>query len=234
MGGLGSERERVEQKRRAAVRAADHVADGMLLGLGSGSTAELFVRALAERVSAGLRVSCVASSARTATLAAALGLHVGELEGPLDLAVDGADAIERSTLHAIKGLGGALTREKLVALAAQRFLLVGDDSKLVRRLSERADLPLPVEIIAYGWRMTRGRLAVLGDPVIRQRDGAPFVTDNGNLIADLYHADLSDPGAIAAMLTTLPGVVEHGLFLGIATAAIIAGDGGITELSRDP
>jgi ribose 5-phosphate isomerase A len=234
MGKPGSERERLAQKRLAAEHAARFVSDGMTLGLGSGSTAELFVRALAPRVAAGMRVRCVASSARTATLASGLGLSVGELDGPLDLAVDGADAIERASLHAIKGLGGALTREKLVALAAARLMLVGDDSKLVERLSDRPDLPVPVEILSFGWRLTLRRLAALGEPLVRQRAGEPFITDNGNLIADLYRADLRDPSALATMLTALPGVVEHGLFLGLATCAFVAGDDEVLELKVTP
>jgi ribose 5-phosphate isomerase A len=233
MGKPGSERERLEQKRLAAEHAAACVTDGMMLGLGSGSTAELFVRALAPRVAAGLHIRCVASSARTATLASSLGLSVGDLDGPLDLAVDGADAIERGTLHAIKGLGGALTREKLVALAATRFMLVGDDSKLVERLGERQDLPVPVEILSFGWRLTVRRLAELGDPLVRQRHGEPFITDNGNLIADLYGSDLRDSAALATTLTLLPGVVEHGLFLGLATNAFVAGDDGVLELTAE-
>jgi ribose 5-phosphate isomerase A len=233
MGKPGSERERLEQKRLAAEHAAGFVTDGMTIGLGSGSTAEMFVRALAPRVATGLRLRCVASSARTATLARGLGLSVGDLDGPLDLAVDGADAIERTSLHAIKGLGGALTREKLVAQAAARFMLVGDDSKLVERLSDRLDLPVPVEILLFGWRLTLWRLAALGDPAIRQRQGEPFITDHGNLVADLYRADLRDPAALATTLTLMPGVVEHGLFLSLATCAVVAGTDGVLELTAD-
>lgn len=222
-----------DQKRRAAERAAALVEDGMSLGLGSGTTAELFVRAIAPHVADGLRLRCVASSGRTERLAGELGIPLMELEGELDLAVDGADAIERGSLAAIKGKGGALTREKVVALAARRFILVGDGSKLVNRLSDALPaMPVPVEVLQFGWRMTRLRLAALGDPVLRERGGAPFVTDNGNLVLDLYNAPLDRPADLAAAISGIPGVVEHGLFLDMASLAFVGDSEGIQELRR--
>jgi ribose 5-phosphate isomerase A len=234
MGRPGSAAERVEQKQRAGMRAAELVADGMTVGLGSGSTAEQFVRALGQRAAAGARFRCVASSGRTTALAREVGLEIVELDGPLDLAIDGADAIERDTLRAIKGLGGALTREKLVALAARTFVLIADDSKLTPTLAERPDLPAPIEVLTFGWQLTRQRLAAFGEPTLRERDGAPFVTDNGNLILDLYHADLAQPELLAETLNGVPGVVAHGLFLGIASSAIIASEDGVLELTATP
>jgi ribose 5-phosphate isomerase A len=211
-------------KRLAAERAAELVEDGMTVGLGSGSTSELFVRALGERIADGLRINGVASSRRTEAVAAEVGLPLVDLTAPIDLAVDGADAIERGTLNAVKGLGGALTREKLVALAAHRFILVGDRSKLVDRLADRqTTLPVPVEVLAFGWKLTSKRLETLGGPILRERDGKPLITDNGNLILDLYLPPLDRPADLSAALHAIPGVVEHGLFLNLASLAIVAG-----------
>jgi ribose 5-phosphate isomerase A len=221
-----------EHKRLAARRAAELVEDGMVLGLGSGSTAEQFVWAVGERIASGLTVSGVATSSRSARIATEAGLPLVDLDGPIDLAVDGADAIERGSLSAIKGLGGALTREKLVAMSARRFVLVGDASKMVERLSDvLPSIPVPIEILRFGWPMTRSRLAVLGEPVLRVREDCPFVTDNGNYILDLYQADLTDPPRLGHLVDAVPGVIEHGLFLSIASLAIVSGTGGIEELS---
>lgn len=220
-----------EHKILAARRAAELVEDGMLIGLGSGSTAELFVRELAPRIAAGLRLTAVATSERTVRVAEEIGLALVDLTGPLDLAVDGADAIERGTLAAIKGRGGALTREKLTALASRSFVLIGDDSKVATRLAEvSATMPVPVEVLPFGWQVTRTRLEGLGLPVLRERGGEPFVTDNGNHVIDLFHAPLDDAASLAEAISRVPGVIEHGLFLGIATLAIVAGERGVEEL----
>jgi ribose 5-phosphate isomerase A len=225
--------EQLEWKRLAAERAALLVEDGMMLGLGSGSTAEMFVRALAPRVAAGLHIQAVASSTRTERLAREIGIELIELAAPLDLAVDGADVIERGTLNAIKGLGGALTREKLIALAARRFVLIGDVSKCADRLADHPDyVPVPVEVLRFGWQLTCRRLEPLGRALLRQRDGATFITDNGNVIVDLFDADLTAPEPLARAIDDLPGVVMHGLFLGIAETAIVAGAHGVEVLGR--
>lgn len=222
-----------KQKQRAAYQAVALVEDGMSLGLGSGTTAELFVRALAPIVASGLRIRCVATSGRTETLALKLGIPLEDLNSELDLAIDGADAIERGSLAAIKGRGGALTREKIVALAARRFVLVGDTSKLVDRLGDVGSvLPVPVDVLQFGWRMTRLRLAALGDPILRELNGVPFVTDNGNLVMDLYNAPLGRPADLAASITGITGVVEHGLFLDIAAMALVGDGDGVLELQR--
>jgi len=221
-----------ELKRQAGERAAMLVEDGMTIGLGSGSTALAFVRALGQRVAEGLRVRAVSSSERTSAAAAAVGIELIDLVGRLDLAVDGADVIERGSLHAIKGLGGALTREKLVALATDRFILIGDSSKVTEHLREsQPRIPIPVEVVPFGWKLTRERLGQLGDPVLREHDGTPFVTDNGNLVLDLYGTDVDQPEQLAATLKEMTGVVEHGLFLNMAALAIVAGQGGIEELT---
>lgn len=219
------------QKQRAAERAAALVEDGMRIGLGSGTTAELFVRALASRVHDGLRVSMVSSSERTQRLAVELGLTVVELNAPIDLAIDGADAIEVGTLAAIKGRGGALAREKLVAASASRFVLVADASKVVMTLDDvRALTPVPIEVLPFGWQTTARRLERIGSPALRTRDGKPFVTDNGNLILDLRVATLGAPAVTACDIAATIGVVEHGLFLEMAELALVGTDAGVDEL----
>lgn len=221
-----------QQKRLAGQHAATLVEDGLRVGLGSGTTAREFVRALGERVVGGLRVRGVASSFRTAQLAREVGIPLDDHDGPLDLAVDGADAVERETLAAIKGLGGSLTREKLVAQAANRFILICDESKLHRRLADsQPEIPIPVEVLPFGWKLTLMRLSVLGNPILRELEENPFVTDNGNFILDLYGSDLEDAVHLASRIKACSGVVDHGLFLNMATEAIIAGPEGIQTLT---
>lgn len=220
-----------EQKRQAGEQAALLVEDGMTVGLGSGTTAMAFVRALGERIHSGLRVRAVSSSVLTSRLAHSAGIELIELDSRLDLAIDGADAIERGSLCAIKGLGGALTREKLVAMAADQFVLVGDASKVFGQLAEsQPRVPIPVEVLPFGWQLTCGRLSAIGEPVLRMFDDKPLITDNGNLILDLYSADYTRISDIANAIKEITGVVEHGLFLNMASRAIVAGDDGVEEL----
>ncbi len=209
-------------KQQAAERAAELIEDGMSVGLGSGTTAHHFVRALGSRVATGLTITAVSSSMATAQLAESLNIPLGSLETSLDIAIDGADIIEKTTLHAIKGLGGALVREKLVALAATEFVLIADKSKLAARLADRADdIPVSVEILPFGWRSTRKRLEKLGSPVLRRSGTRPYVSDNHNYIIDLYDYEADDIECVAARLKSLAGVVDHGLFLNLANRAII-------------
>lgn len=222
-----------EYKRLAGSRAAELVEDGMRVGLGSGTTAAHFVYALGLRVQHGLRVTAVASSERTRALAASHGIELVELDAPLDLAADGADAIERGSLAAIKGLGGALVREKLIAEHSARFVLIADYSKLFDALSDsQPRIPVPVEVLPFGWRLTQLALGHHGEPVLRQSAGEPFVTDNSNVVLDLFHADYTDVPRLAAALKALHGVVGHGLFLDTASDVIIAGPAGIELLGR--
>lgn len=196
----------------------------MLLGLGSGSTARLFIAGLA-----GRHVRCLASSEASAAQARALGLEVlDELDRPCDLAVDGADEID-AELGLIKGRGGALFREKLVALNSERFVVVADESKLVRRLGVGA---LPVEVLPFLWRRTAERFSRRGIAwQLRGGEEEPFVTDNGNLVLDLtLQGGIDDPYQLAADLKLTPGVCEHGLFLGIASAALVGGPDGVRRL----
>src|SRR5579859_4240368 len=204
-----------DPKRAAAEYAAALAENGMTVGLGSGSTAELAVQALARRVSAGLRIVGVPSSDRTALLASSLGIALTTLEqcDTLDLCIDGADEFD-ARLNLVKGRGGALLREKIVAQSATRFVVVVDESKRVRRIGEHA--PIPIEIIPFGWTTTQNRLLALGIEGVRRGEKTPFLTDNHNYILDCRAAnsvDLTQP-EIGLAIKSLTGVVEHGLFLG--------------------
>ena len=225
-----------EQRLSAAKAALSEVRPGMKLGLGSGRTAETFLKLLAERVRAGLAVVGVPTSERTATLARSEGIPLTTLddEPVLDLAVDGADEIDPE-LRLIKGGGGALLREKIIATAAKRMLVVGDAGKLVEVLGA---FPLPIEVNPFGLRATvraietaAGRLGLAGPMVQRQTGGGPFVTDGGHYILDASFGRIPDPEALSAALLAIPGVVEHGLFIGIASIAAVGRDGGVEWLS---
>lgn len=224
-------------KRAAALRALDLVESGMRLGLGTGSTAALMVEGLGARVRAGLRVTGVPTSERTRAQAAALGIPLATLEaaGGLDLTIDGADEIGPG-LALVKGGGGALLREKIVAASSARMVVIADASKAV---AELGGFPLPVEIVRFGWTTTAARVAAalaglgLAGRAIRRREtaGTPFVTDEGHYILDLAPAPIPDPGALDRALNAVPGVVETGLFVGIATLAVIgAADGSVRIL----
>lgn len=215
-------------KRAAAARAVAEIEDGMIVGLGSGSTAEIALELLAAR---GLRITGVPTSERTARLARGLGISLTGLEGPVDLVIDGADQVERGTLTLIKGLGGALLREKIVAGAARRMIVMVDDSKLVDRLGGRT--PLPVEIATFGWRWTLDRLERAGlRPTLRGGAANPFVSDGGNHIADCAIAGIDDPDRLEAELSRLVGVIETGLFIGLASTVIVAGARGVEVIER--
>lgn len=209
------------------------VENGMVLGLGSGSTAELAVRALGARVAAGLRVRGVPTSERTAALAREVGVPLTDLgaDPRLDLVIDGADEVEVGTLALVKGLGGALLREKIVAAAGARMLVVVDEGKLVERLGRGR---LPVEVAAFGWQSVLPRIEALGIPATLRRgaEGQPFRTDNGNLAADLRPGPIADAAALDRRLREVVGVLETGLFLGLASRVIVAGAGGVRSLDR--
>ena len=221
-------------KRAAAEAALRLVQDGMIVGLGSGSTSVEFVRSLGERVAEGLSITAVASSRRTATLATKLHIPLVRMEGRVDIAVDGADAVDSTTLGAIKGLGGALTRERIVAEHADLFALIVDETKIVPNLADSFDyLPIPIAVIPFGWEATKQSLTDLGNPRLRLGDdGTPYATDNGNYILDLYDVGPGCVSKIGCQIKTLPGVVEHGLFLNIASVAFVGGQDGVIELQR--
>ncbi|HEV8678325.1 MAG TPA: ribose-5-phosphate isomerase RpiA [Stellaceae bacterium] len=215
-------------KRAAAERAAEFVESGMVLGLGTGSTATFVIERLAERVAQGLAVVAIPTSEHTAELARRLGIPLATLgEHPrLDLAIDGADEVERATLNLIKGHGGALLREKIVAAASERFIVVVDDEKLVDRLGER--MALPVEVVQFGWQATAAALERLGaKPELRQTDGRAFVTDGGNFILDCRLGAIDRPGETERLINMTVGVVENGLFVGRSSAVIVASNSGI-------
>ena len=220
-------------KRQAAARALEEVRDGMKLGLGTGSTAKHFVELLGERVHAGLNVVGVPTSEVTRADAERCGIPLTTLDeiDRLDLTVDGADEID-PTLNVIKGGGGALLREKIVAAASDRMIVIADDSKWVDVLGR---FPLPIEVIPFGLAATQRAITeafaqgtVSGQMVLRQgRDGHVFVTDGGHWIIDAHLGRIADAPRLAALLSVIPGVVEHGLFIGIAKAAVLAGAQGI-------
>ncbi len=225
-------------KKQAAARALELVRPGMRLGLGTGSTAKHFVDLLGARVAEGLDVLCVSTSEATEAQARALAIPMSTLdETPeLDLTIDGADEVDRE-LRLIKGGGAALLREKIVAAASARMVVIADDTKLVERLGR---FPLPIEIVPFGMEATRRAVlaamagaGAAGDLVLRRKaDGSVLVTDGGHWILDAHPGVIPQPEALATALAAIPGVVEHGLFLGLADGAILAGAAGLTVLGR--
>ena len=222
-------------KRLAAASAAELVEPGMVVGLGSGSTAELVIRELAARVRAGTVLTGVPTSRRSERLARRLGIPLlaPEQVPAIDLAIDGADEVERETLHLLKGRGGALVREKLVASLARRLVIVVDASKLVDRLGER--MPVPVEVVPFAWTGPARELERLGGkPVLRvSAPGRPYRTDNGNLILDVDFGPLDRPEALAREIKLITGVVDHGLFLGLTDTVIVGEPAGARVLRRE-
>jgi ribose 5-phosphate isomerase A len=223
-------------KAEAGAAAVDrYVRSGMRLGLGTGSTAAAMLDALGERLASGALtdIAGVPTSAATAARCRELGIPLLSLDDvtELDLVIDGADEIDPQ-LDLIKGLGGAHLREKVVAAASREMVVVADETKLVGRLGERA--PLPVEVIPFALPVAERLLCGLGwEPELRLDDGRPFVTDEGNRILHCRRAEWVDPAALAADVSEVPGVVEHGFFLGYASAAVVATRDGVRELRRE-
>ena len=224
-----------EMKVKAAAAALAHVEDGMRLGIGTGSTAEEFVRLLAEKVHAGLRVQGVPTSERTARLCLELGISLKSLDElpELDLTIDGADELD-GNLTLVKGGGGALLREKIVAAASERVIVIADESKVVETLGA---FPLPIEINPFGQMATRiaiekaaARLGLGGSLSMRKSGDELFATDGGHYIVDASFGRIPDAEALSAELHSIPGVVEHGLFIHMASLAIIAGPAGARTL----
>jgi len=212
----------------AAAEALKHVEHGMRLGIGTGSTAEEFVRLLAEKVSEGLEVRGVPTSERTARLCLELGVPLNSLDElpELDLTIDGADEVDAS-LRLIKGGGGALLREKIVASASRKMIVIADETKVVDTLGA---FPLPIEVNAFGLASTRiaidrvaSRLGLAGELQLRKTGESAYRTDGGHYILDASFGRISDAEALATSLNAIPGVVEHGLFINLASLAIIAG-----------
>jgi ribose 5-phosphate isomerase A len=226
-----------EAKRAAAAQAIEKfLKDGMTIGLGSGTTSRWFVRILGERVAQGLRVTGVPSSKSTGQLAQEVGVALADLNevGELDLTIDGADEIDGKG-RMIKGGGANLLWEKIVACASKRMVCIVDESKLVQSLGR---FPLPVEVIPFGWRTTERHLrklfteSALGNPEIGMRGGfdTPLITDSGHYLLDCHLEKIPDPERLGASLNKIPGVVEHGLFIGIATDAVVGHASSETEV----
>lgn len=225
-----------QMKIKAAEAALAHVEDGMRLGIGTGSTAEEFVRLLAEKVADGLRIQGVPTSERTARLCLELGVPLKSLEElpELDLTIDGADELD-AQLRLIKGGGGALLREKIVAAASHRMIVIADETKVVETLGR---FPLPIEVNPFGLAATRiaiekvaSALGLTGDIVLRGAAKETFMTDGGHYILDASFGRIPDAEALSNRLHAIPGVVEHGLFINLASAAVIAGPAGARMLT---
>lgn len=214
---------------RIGAQAAGEVKPGMIVGLGTGSTASAFVTALGQRVAEGLRVTGIPTSLETEALARELGIPLTDLNAvdTVDLCIDGADEIDPA-LNVVKGRGGALLFEKLVARRADRYIIIATDEKLVDRLGTR--LPLPVEIVPLGWKHTARELERLDlEPVLRMAGDAPFVSDGGHYIVDCQTGGIDDPRALAARIKAVTGVVDHGLFIGMVDLAMtVDADGRVT------
>jgi ribose 5-phosphate isomerase A len=219
-----------EAKRAAAIAALAELPEAGTIGLGTGSTAKLFIEEAGALVRAGRRLVGVPTSEASRAQAASLGIPLLADEGPwdIDVCVDGADEVD-AALHLIKGGGGAHLREKIVNGAARRNVIIVDGSKLSRRLGEK--WAVPVEVVRFAHEQTRARLAAFGEPVLRRKGGSPFATDSGNLIYDVAAGPIDDPAALDAGLHAIPGVVETGFFIGRADVVLVAEVSGVRRLT---
>jgi ribose 5-phosphate isomerase A len=228
--------DRDELKRAAALRAIEEVEDGMVLGLGTGSTAAFVVEGLGVRVKQGLRIVGIPTSERTAAQARQLGIPVATFAEyqKLDMTIDGADEVELGSLNLIKGLGGALLREKIVAAASRRLVIVVDQEKLVERLGQHT--PVPVEVAQFGWQATAEALAALGCIAERryQAGEQPFVTDEGHFILDCRFGEIGHPGELEGRIAMTVGTVESGLFVGRGPMVVVASTTGVEVLFPPP
>ena len=210
------------QKRQAALRAVEYVTDGMIVGLGTGTTAKHLIEALGERVRRGLNIQAVPTSHRTATLARQSGIALIESDSAwtIDVAIDGADQVDPG-FNLVKGGGGALLKEKIVAAAARRFIVMVDHTKLVPALG--GSFPLPIEVGPFGWGSTARHIERVsgGTTVLRQRSGVIFETEAGHVILDLHMPKIEDPASLEFELNQIPGIVETGLFIGRTTILVV-------------
>lgn len=226
-----------EQDRRKALAAdlaVTRIEPGMVVGLGTGSTADLVTHALAEKVRDGFPITGVPTSRRTRELAESLGIPLKDLQDVrnIDLTIDGADEIQPGTLHALKGAGGALLREKLVAVDSTSVLLVVDDTKIVDVLGSH--FSIPVEVVPFGWRVPARALQALGAGIDLRSDdehGKPFVTDNDNYVIDVSFGQVEDPRELSRRIKEITGVIEHGLFVDVVDEVIIGGEDGTSTLT---
>jgi len=218
-------------KKQAGERAAEYVKDGMIVGLGTGSTVEWTIRKLGELVKDGLEISGIPTSVRSETLAREQGIKLTTLmEHPkIDLTIDGADEVDPK-LNLIKGLGGALTREKIVAASSEKEIIVVDESKLVEVLGTKA--PVPVEVIPFAWNTCKSKLMNLNSkPVLRMVDEKEYITDNNNYILDCKFNQINNPDELEMKINNIPGVIENGLFLKLTDIVIVASIRGIEILT---
>jgi ribose 5-phosphate isomerase A len=219
-------------KQAAAEAAVALVESGMIVGLGTGSTASLAIDALGKRVKDGLRIVGIPTSEHSSEQARALGIRISSLaeHAELDLTIDGADEIQLGTLDLIKGRGGALLREKVVASSTRSLIIIADQTKLVDRLG--AHFAVPVEVVRFGWQATGRKLRKLGAKTTLRSgsDEKPFVTDGGNFIVDCLFGPIQAPAALEQELNSVVGVVEHGLFLNMTSRAMVAGQDGVKVL----
>jgi ribose 5-phosphate isomerase A len=225
-------REKDQEKEAAARASLNFVEDGQVVGLGTGSTAKYFIELLGEQVKSGLKIRGIPTSDRSRELAASLGIPLTTLDDcqQIDVTVDGADEVD-SQLRLIKGGGGALLREKIVASATRLLVIVADASKQVPMLGK---FPLPVEVIKFAQALIAKRIEALGAKVDLRRnaDGKPYLTDENNYILDCRFGKIPNADALARQLSDMPGVVEHGLFIGMASVVLVAEGGNVTELRR--
>ena len=218
-------------KKQAALAALDEIRDGMVVGLGTGSTATHFIRGLGERVRSGLKVSGIPTSEESRRLAEEVGVPLTTFRNhpEIDVTVDGADEVSPQ-LDLIKGLGGALVREKIVAHASKRVIIVVDESKLVAKLGTKTVIPVEVLTLAAP-RLILQLKELGGEAVVREKNGQPFVSDNGNTILDWKHGLIDDPAVLEKQLKSMTGVVDSGIFAGVADSVIVAASSGIRKLS---
>ncbi len=219
-------------KKQASIAALEAIKDGMIVGLGTGSTATHFIRELGVRVQAGLRVHGIPTSEESRKLAVEVGVPLTTLrEHPIiDVTVDGADEVSDG-LDLIKGLGGALVREKVVAHASKKVIIVVDETKLTGRLGLKA--PIPVEVVPFALEVVRGQLILWGgEAKLREKEGKPFLSDNGNFILDWWHGPIDQPWALEKQIKGVTGIVDSGIFANVASQVIAATSAGIRKLQR--
>jgi len=222
-------------KQEAATQAVALVEDNMIVGLGSGSTAAYAIDMLVQRVKKGLNIKAIATSEQSRLQAESGGIHMTSFteHQEIDLTIDGADEVEKGSLDLIKGLGGALLKEKMVALVSKKLVIIVDENKLVSHLGERA--PLSVEVVPFGWEITQARISRFCSKVSLRKsaDNKPMITDSGNYLLDCHFKEIKSAAALCKDLKLITGVVETGLFIGLTTLVIIAGQNGITRMQNN-
>ncbi|GGI17997.1 ribose-5-phosphate isomerase RpiA [Gottfriedia solisilvae] len=223
----------MESKKLAGEKAVEYIKDGMIVGLGTGSTVYWTILKIGELIKQGLKIHGVPTSKDTEQLAVKMGiplLNLSELS-KIDLTIDGADEVN-PRFDLIKGGGGALLREKMIASISERFVVVADETKYVTTLGK---FPLPVEVTQFGWEITKKQIERMGqiNPQLRLKDNAPYITDNGNFILDCYMNTIEKPEVLSVQLNMIPGVVENGLFVNMADTVIIGGSNGEIEIKHN-